>query len=116
MTGPSRRRGNAKPLANYSGSNQLSCPVDIARTSVVPNRSPMPWCASITYERAALQERCGAFSLCLFSSGGGWWENRIVLSVEGRRMRDLTLSVQNRLATFDQSKSNVSPCHEAVNV
>jgi hypothetical protein len=48
--------------------------------SAVPKRSPMPWGASITYERAALLERCGYFSLCLFSSGSGWWENRIVLS------------------------------------
>jgi hypothetical protein len=84
--------------------------------SAVPKRSPMSWGASITYERAALLERCGYFSLCLFSSGSGWWENRIVLSVEGRAYGTLALCVPNRLATLDQSKTTESPCHIAVNV
>ena len=48
--------------------------------------------------------------------GCGWWENRIVLSVEGRAYRTLALCVQNRLATLNQSKTTESPCHIAVNV
>ena len=51
-----------------------------------------------------------------FLRGGGWWENRIVLSVEGRAYGTLALCVQNRLATIDQSKTTLSPCHIAVNV